>query len=229
MDGFSRQTADAIVLMSVIRYRVLTERLPEANDRGVRQLVILGAGLDTTAFALPAWGNDWRVFEVDHPATQDWKRAQIASLGWKMPPRLVFAPCDFETQDLLSVLDAAGFRDTQPAVVSMFGVILYLTIDATRATLRQLAGLARGRRSRSATLLRQMGQIPSPTKRSRKHPRRSTPPGKASSAITENPSSNASLGRPDSAMSFTIREPPSTLATSPAGRTACDCTPSNNC
>ena len=142
MDGFSRQTADAIVLMSVIRYRVLTERLPEANDRGVRQLVILGAGLDTTAFALPAWGNDWRVFEVDHPATQDWKRAQIANVGWRTPPNLVFAPCDFETQDLLSALDAAGFDRMRPAVVSLFGVIVYLTLDATRTTLRQLAGLA---------------------------------------------------------------------------------------
>jgi methyltransferase (TIGR00027 family) len=69
MDGFSPETADAIVLMSVIRHRVLAERLPEANDRGLRQLVILGAGLDTTAFALPTWANGWRVFEVDHPAT----------------------------------------------------------------------------------------------------------------------------------------------------------------
>jgi len=142
MDGFSPETADAIVLMSVIRQRVLAERLPAANERGVRQLVILGAGLDTTAFALPAWGHAWRVFEVDHPATQEWKRAQIAHVGWTRPPNLVFAPCDFETQDLLSALDAAGFVRTRPAVVSLFGVILYLTRDATQTTLRQLAGLA---------------------------------------------------------------------------------------
>jgi methyltransferase (TIGR00027 family) len=142
MEGFSPATADAIVLMSVIRYRVLAERLPEANDRGVRQLVILGAGLDTTAFALSAWGDDWRVFEVDHPATQDWKRAQIANAGWETPNNLVYAPCDFETQDLLSALDTAGFDRTLPAVVSVFGVILYLTLDATKATLGQLAGLA---------------------------------------------------------------------------------------
>ena len=142
MDGFSPETANALVLMSVIRYRVLAERLPAANDRGVRQFVILGAGLDSTAFALPAWGNDWRVFEVDHPATQDWKRARIADLGWMMPPNLVFAPCDFETQDMLSALDAAGFDRGRPAVVSLFGVILYLTLDATRTTLRQVASLA---------------------------------------------------------------------------------------
>ncbi len=142
LDGFSPQTADALVLMSVIRYRVLAERLPEANGRGIRQFVILGAGLDTTGFALPAWADDWRVFEVDHPATQDWKRAQIANLGWETPPNLVFAPCDFETQELLSALDAAGFDRTRPAVVSLFGVIIYLTLDATKATLSKLAGLA---------------------------------------------------------------------------------------
>jgi len=58
MNGFSQETADAIVLLSVIRQRVLAERLQEANDHGVRQLAILGAGLDTTAFALPSCGND---------------------------------------------------------------------------------------------------------------------------------------------------------------------------
>jgi methyltransferase (TIGR00027 family) len=142
MDGFSQETADAIVLMSVIRHRVLAERLTAANDRGLRQLVILGAGLDTTAFGLPAWGSDWRVFEVDHPVTQDWKRAQSARVGWRTPPNLVFASCDFETQDLPSALAAAGFDRARPAVVSLFGVLLYLTLDATTTTLRHLAGLA---------------------------------------------------------------------------------------
>jgi methyltransferase (TIGR00027 family) len=142
MDGFSATTAEAIVLMSVIRHRLLAERLPAAFQRGFRQLVILGAGLDTTALALAEEGVDWRVFEVDHPATQEWKRAQIANVGWELPESLVFAPCDFESQDLLSALDLAGFDRTQRTVVSMFGVILYLTLDATRATLRQLAGLA---------------------------------------------------------------------------------------
>src|ERR1043165_870964 len=72
MDSSSRGTADAIVLMSVIRHRVLAELLPAAFQRGLRQLVVLGAGLDTTAFAMAEQGNDCRVFEVDHPATQDW-------------------------------------------------------------------------------------------------------------------------------------------------------------
>ena len=144
MDAYSKEAADAIVLMSVIRQHVLADGLPAAHDRGVRQLVILGAGLDTTAFAWPAWAAEWRLFEVDHPATQQWKRQQITKVGWHTPSNLVFTPCDFETQDLLSALDAAGFNRTSQTTVSLFGVIVYLTPDATRATLAQLATLARG-------------------------------------------------------------------------------------
>jgi methyltransferase (TIGR00027 family) len=144
MEGFSPDTADAIILMAVIRHRVLADHLPHAHARGVRQLVVLGAGLDTTAFGLPGWANQWRAFEVDHPATQEWKRQKIADAGWPIPPNLAFAPCDFEHQDMLSALAAAGFDPHLPAVVSLFGVILYLTSAATRATLAQLATLAPG-------------------------------------------------------------------------------------
>jgi methyltransferase (TIGR00027 family) len=144
MDGFSRETAEAIILMAVIRHRVLADRLPSADERGIRQLVVLGAGLDTTAFALPAWAQSWRVFEVDHPATQEWKRQTIAALGWEVPSNLVFSPCDFETQDLSSALDDAGFDRELPALVSLFGVIVYLTAASTRTLLSELASFAPG-------------------------------------------------------------------------------------
>jgi methyltransferase (TIGR00027 family) len=144
MNGFSNEAADALILMAVIRFRVLADRLPGAHERGIRQLVILGAGLDTTAFSLPEWVRGWQVFEVDHPATQEWKRQQIAQLGWDLPSNLVFAPCDFETQNILSALDDAGFDRGCPALVSLFGVILYLTKDATKALLSGFACLAAG-------------------------------------------------------------------------------------
>ena len=144
MNGFSPAAADALIFMAVIRFRLLADLLPQANQRGVRQLVILGAGLDTTVFSLPTWAHAWRVFEVDHPATQEWKRQQITNLDWQLPPNLVFAPCDFETQTALSALDAAGFDRSCPAVVSLFGVILYLTAEATKALFRDLALLAPG-------------------------------------------------------------------------------------
>jgi methyltransferase (TIGR00027 family) len=142
MGGFSGKAADALILMAVVRYRLLADRLAAANDRGIEQFVILGAGLDTTALSLPAFAQGWRVFEVDHPATQEWKRQQLAALGWRLPANLVFAPCDFEAQKLLDALDAVGFERDRPALVSLFGVILYLTADATKTLLRELASLA---------------------------------------------------------------------------------------
>jgi methyltransferase (TIGR00027 family) len=139
MNAFSPETGDAIVLMAVVRHRLLADQLPRMHARGVRQLVILGAGLDTTTFALPAWADHWRVFEVDHPATQKWKRKQITNLGWHEPTNLVFTPCDFERQCLLTALDAAGLNRQLPVLVSLFGVIVYLTADAAKTTLRELA------------------------------------------------------------------------------------------
>jgi methyltransferase (TIGR00027 family) len=139
MSGFSKEAADALIVMAVIRFRILADRLPGSHERGIRQLVVLGAGLDTTAFSLPEWGRSWRVFEVDHPATQEWKRREMARLGWDLPSNLSFAPCDFETQNLLSAFDPG-----RPALASLFGVVLYLTRDATRTLLSDLASLADG-------------------------------------------------------------------------------------
>jgi methyltransferase (TIGR00027 family) len=144
MGGFSGEAADALILMAVVRYRLLADRLPGAHDRGIRQFVMLGAGLDTSAFALPALAQDWQVFEVDHPATQEWKRHELAARGWRLPANLVFAPCDFEAQKLLDALDAVGFERDRPALVSLFGVVLYLTAGATKALLSELASLAPG-------------------------------------------------------------------------------------
>ena len=81
MHEFSPRAADALIFMAVIRFRLLADRLPEANARGVRQLVILGAGLDTTVYSLSDWAQAWRVFEVDHPATQDPRSPSAAVLG----------------------------------------------------------------------------------------------------------------------------------------------------
>ena len=144
MEGFSTDTADALILMAVVRYRVFADRLLEAGERGIQQLVILGAGLDTTAFSLPSLAQNWRVFEVDHPATQEWKRRELAKTGWEMPSNLVFAPCDFETQKLFDALVAVGFDRALPAMISLFGVILYLTADSTKALLEDLGTLAPG-------------------------------------------------------------------------------------
>jgi methyltransferase (TIGR00027 family) len=132
---FSPAAAEAFVLMSVARHRVLADELPRAHARGVRQLVVL---------SLPPWGAQWRVFEVDEPATQTWKRTRIAELGWELPQTLSFVPCDFERRAVLDALEAGGFDTEMPALVSLFGVLMYLGADAASATLVELGRLAEG-------------------------------------------------------------------------------------
>src|SRR3954453_4097871 len=81
-----------------VRSRFAEDALALAQQRGVRQLVILGAGLDTYAYRTPP--SDLRIFEVDHPATQAWKRERLAQAGIAVPPALSFVPVDFERQTL---------------------------------------------------------------------------------------------------------------------------------
>src|SRR5450432_444076 len=91
----------------VVRSRITEDALASAAEQGTRQLVILGAGLDTCAYR-SAHGDRLRIFEVDFPATQDWKRAMLAAAGIDVPKTLVFAPVDFDRQTLADGLAAAG-------------------------------------------------------------------------------------------------------------------------
>ena len=122
-----------------VRSRFAEDSLAAAVTRGVRQVVILGAGLDTFGLRNPHAG--LRVFEVDHPATQAWKRERIAEAGWT--PTFVFAPVDFERQNgLRDGLTAAGFDSDAPAFFIWLGVVPYLTKDAIGKTLDFVAGIA---------------------------------------------------------------------------------------
>lgn len=122
------------------RARFVEDRVVDAYARGVRQLVILGAGLDTFALRCPPALSALRIFEVDHPSTQSWKRARLAALGLALPNTLVFAECDFETSSAARALAVVGFRADEPAIVSWMGVVYYLTSEAVAATLGELAG-----------------------------------------------------------------------------------------
>ncbi len=101
------------------------EALAEAAENGLCQFVILGAGLDTFACRNP-YGSRVVVFEVDHPATQVWKRSQLAAAGMDVPPSLRFVPIDFERQSLHAALQSAGFRRSDPTLFSWLGVTMYL-------------------------------------------------------------------------------------------------------
>jgi methyltransferase (TIGR00027 family) len=126
-----------------VRTRFAEDALAAAVEHGVRQLVVLGAGLDTYAYR-GALAGRLRIFEVDHPATQVWKRACLAGAGIPLPPFLTFAPIDFERQTLSEGLTAAGFDPAQPAFFTWLGVVPYLTEEATFSTLNFIASLPAG-------------------------------------------------------------------------------------
>jgi methyltransferase (TIGR00027 family) len=138
LDGWAASPQRRMMrLFIAARHRVADEKLMLAIGRGVRQVVILGAGLDTTA--LRADTDDVRYFEVDHPATQAWKRRQLADEGLELPEALTFAPVDFERETLADGLAEAGFAAERPAIFIWLGVVPYLTDGAIAATLGFIA------------------------------------------------------------------------------------------
>jgi methyltransferase (TIGR00027 family) len=134
----------------VARARFIEDLVAEQAGQGVAQYVILGAGLDTFAQRRPEIAARLRVFEVDQPGPQAWKRQRLAEAGFGVPDWLRLVPVDFEAGGSEAAgswwprLAEAGFDLGQPAVVVSTGVTMYLTKAATAATLRQLAGLAPG-------------------------------------------------------------------------------------
>lgn len=116
----------------VARSRYAEDQLAKAVERRVKQYVVLGAGLDTFAYRNPF--AELHVFEVDHPATQEWKRVQLHAAGIEIPESMTFATVDFERQSLADGLAASGFDRERPAFFSWLGVTPYLTRPAFDAT-----------------------------------------------------------------------------------------------
>jgi methyltransferase (TIGR00027 family) len=117
----------------VARSRYAEDELARAVGHGVTQYVVLGAGLDTFAYRNPHAG--LRVYEVDHPATQAWKREQLQAAGIAIPPSLTFVPVDFEQQTLADGIVQSGFNTNSAAFFSWLGVTPYLTREACTSTL----------------------------------------------------------------------------------------------
>ncbi|WUH89359.1 SAM-dependent methyltransferase [Streptomyces sp. NBC_00433] len=124
-------------LFMALRHRVAEDALWAAAR--TRQVVVLGAGLDT--FAYRNRNPALRVFEVDLPATQAWKRERLAEAGIGVPDSVVFCPVDFAEQTAEEGLAAAGFDRHAPAFFLLLGVAPYLTRDALLATARFVARL----------------------------------------------------------------------------------------
>ena len=129
----------------VARARFIEDLVVEQAACGIRQYVILGAGLDTFAQRRPEIASRMRVFEVDQPGPQAWKRQRLIELGFGVPEWLRLVPVDFEAGDSWwKQIKGAGLDAGQPAVVASTGVAMYLTKEAIAATLRQVAALAPG-------------------------------------------------------------------------------------
>ena len=126
----------------VARSRYAEDLLARAVAGGVTQYVLLGAGLDTFAHRNPHLS--LRVFEVDHPATQQWKRELLETSGIPSPPSLTYAPVDFEHHPLPEQLQSAGFNPSVPTFFAWLGVVPYLTLAAFRSTLRFIAAQPSG-------------------------------------------------------------------------------------
>ncbi|MFF0574836.1 class I SAM-dependent methyltransferase [Streptosporangium saharense] len=146
--GYHRAYGEHLILSGVraqvtTRGRYTERHLAELVERGLKQYVILGAGLDTFAHRSPLAGQV-TVFEVDHPATQRWKRDLLTAAGLAPQAGPVFVETDFETDDLVERLVANGFDPAEPALVSWLGVSMYLTGEAIGTTLTAVAGLAPG-------------------------------------------------------------------------------------
>ena len=129
----------------VARARFIEDLVAEQAGRGVSQYVLLGAGLDTFAQRRPEIASRMNVFEVDQPGPQAWKRRRLTELGLGVPDWLRLVPVNFEREgSWWQELATAGFDPGRPALVASTGVSMYLSRDATSATLRRLAGLAPG-------------------------------------------------------------------------------------
>jgi methyltransferase (TIGR00027 family) len=128
-----------------VRARFIEDLVEEQSAQGLKQYVILGAGLDSFAQRRAQLGSRLTVFEIDKPTTQEWKRMRLIELGFDIPEWLKLVPVDFEAgESWLEKLARAGFQKNQPAVVASTGVIMYLTREAVEASLKEIAKLAPG-------------------------------------------------------------------------------------
>ena len=128
--------------ITLSRSRYTEDSLVGAVGQGVQQYVILGAGMETFAFRQSELMQRLHVFEVDHPATQTFKRQRLAELGWELPAHLHFVPLDFTRESLAAALGRPPYDPRVPSFFSWLGVTYYLTREVVLDTLRAIADIA---------------------------------------------------------------------------------------
>jgi methyltransferase (TIGR00027 family) len=135
----TNRVALALRAFMAVRSRIAEDRLAEGYAQGVRQYVVLGAGLDTLAYRSTFAG--LRVFEVDHPATQRWKRDLLERAGIPIPASLEYVAVDFERRPFMEALTESAFDATGPACFAWLGVSMYLNRETVIQTVRSIAAL----------------------------------------------------------------------------------------
>jgi methyltransferase (TIGR00027 family) len=138
-DWRAQDRAGGLRAFIAMRSRFAEDGLAAAVSRGVHQYVLLGAGLDTFAYRAGAFFSGVTVFEIDHPATQAWKRARLVEAGIAVPPNVVYAPVNFESETLADGLARAGFDFSRPAFFAWLGVTPYLSRAIVMETLKYIA------------------------------------------------------------------------------------------
>jgi methyltransferase (TIGR00027 family) len=144
LDRFETPPSRGLRVHVAVRSRYSEDALREAEGRDVRQLAVLGAGLDTFAYRQPRWAAGLRMFEVDHPASQEQKRQRLAAAGIPVPENLTFAPVNFEVESLREGLDRAGFDFSRSAFFSCLGVLMYLKEPAIDELFAFVGGFPKG-------------------------------------------------------------------------------------
>jgi methyltransferase (TIGR00027 family) len=128
----------------IVRSRYCEDHLAAAVERGVTQFVALGAGFETFAYRQPAWAKSLRIFEVDHHASQEDKRARLARAGVPLPANLEYVAIDFERTTLKEGLSQSSLDFSRPTFFSCLGVLVYLTKDAIDAIFQLVAEFPAG-------------------------------------------------------------------------------------
>ena len=123
----------------LMRARYAEDSLEHSIEEGIRQYVILGAGMDSFAFRRGDLMGRIDSFEIDHPVTQGKKLQRIERAGLKVPPNHHFVAADLSEVSPVAALAGTSFDASEPAFISLLGVSYYLTTEDLAATLREIA------------------------------------------------------------------------------------------
>lgn len=137
---FVKRIAESVCMRS----RLAEGQLEDGLSGNLEQFVILGAGLDSTAYKYADKAKHIQMFEVDYPSTQAWKRERLAALGVNIPDNLTFVTYDFENQTLMDALEKGGVSKDKVTLFPWLGVQPYLTDEAIRSTMKTMAKFAKG-------------------------------------------------------------------------------------